>query len=149
MSAENNTGDNLVNPFYAVTFASHLFSQKPITSEEDWLLLNAGLIEDMGMDQWLEELLDVLSLPRAKYDGHDIINPSLVVTISKSLQDTHQPIVTRQEWIQANAKLAKEISAQSWLELLLNTLQNKEIISHETCILCHVKRFVEIIVYNN
>lgn len=123
MSAEDKTKESLLNPYYAVVFADHVFSQKSITTEEDWLLLNTGLIEDMGMAAWLEELLEVLSVSRAKYDGHDIVNPSLVVAISGSLQGKHQPLVTRQEWIQANTQLAKELGADTWLQRLLETLQ--------------------------
>lgn len=123
MSEEAKTTKNLLNPYYAVVLADHVFNQKQVTTEEDWLLLNTGLIEDMGITAWLEELLDALSLPRAKYDGHDIVNPSLVVAMSDSLQGKHQPLVTRQEWIQANTRLAKELGADTWLQRLLETLQ--------------------------
>lgn len=115
--------DIFINPFYAITIANHLFAHKPITAEEDWLLLNTALIEDIGMEQWLEELLDALALSEEKYDGHDIINPSTVVKLSESLRGKHETIVTRQEWVQANTKLAKELGVHTWLERLLETLR--------------------------
>jgi len=121
--SEDDTKDALINPYHAVVFEDYLFRQKPIASEEDWLLLNAALIEDVGVEQWLEEFLAVLSLSRAKYDGHDVTNPSTTVTISVNLRGKHPLTVTRQQWIQANAKLFKELGAHKWLQLLLETLE--------------------------
>ena len=113
----------LINPYYAVVFADYLFSQKPVASEEDWLLLNAALIGDIGVEQWLEELLDVLSLSQAKYDGHDVTNPSISASISVNLRGKHPLTVTRQQWIQANTKLSEELGVHKWLQLLLETLE--------------------------
>jgi hypothetical protein len=113
----------LANPFYAVTFTSHLFKKQPETAKEDWILLNARLIEELGSKAWLDEFLDVISLPSKEYDGHDIINPSLVVRISARLEGDHPPLVTREQWLQANVKLMYELGSEKWLERLLNVLE--------------------------
>jgi hypothetical protein len=124
-----NTGNDsdvegiLANPFYAVIFASHLFKKRPETAKEDWILLNTQLIEEIGSSTWLEEFLDVISLPDKKYDGHDIINPSLAVKISIRLQGDHPPLVKREQWIQANVKLMDELGFAKWLDRLLDVLE--------------------------
>lgn len=115
--------DSLINPYYAVTISDYLFKQKSVAAEEDWLVLNTALMRDIGARQWLEELLDVLTLPADKYDGHDIINPSTAVNLSESLHGEHKPIVTRQEWVRANDKLVAELGVNQWLERLLETLK--------------------------
>ena len=84
---------------------------------------NAHLIEDMSAEGWLDELLDVLALSRAKYDGHDIINPTLTINVSYRLQGEHPPLVTREEWVKANVKLIDELGTTAWLWLLLEVLE--------------------------
>jgi hypothetical protein len=116
--------DVFFNPFYAVILAPYLFeNQELIATKEDWVLLNAQLIEDIGAETWLKELLDILSLPRVEYDGHDIINPALTVKISDKLQGDHETVVTPGEWVEANVKLISELSPAKWLLKLLDTLE--------------------------
>lgn len=111
------------NPYYAISFAPHAFTKhENLGSAEDWVAANTALIDDMGPKAWLDELLDVLSLSQDKYDGHDIINPMLVINISDSLSGEHQTIVTREQWSQINTKLIEEIGAGEWLWKLLETL---------------------------
>lgn len=111
------------NPFYAVDLADHLFAPpNPKVSKEDWVLLNASLIEDMGENAWLSEFLDAISQSNEEYDGHDIINPTLTVSLSFKLKGAHQPLIERHEWIAANAKLIKDMGATKWLEQLLSVL---------------------------
>jgi len=114
----------LLNPFYAVTLQSHLFfDHKSKTAKEDWVLLNANLMEDIGIKVWLGDFLNVVSLPRAKYDGHDVIDPSITVKASDRLRGEHEPLVTREQWVQANTKLIKELGVAEWLWLLLEVLE--------------------------
>lgn len=111
------------NPFYAVSLADYLFaSPNPKVSKEDWVLLNANLIEDIGENTWLNEFLDAISQSHEEYDGHDIINPTLTVPLSVRLQGAHQPLIERHEWIAANSKLMKEMGIAKWLEQLLSVL---------------------------
>jgi hypothetical protein len=116
--------DMFINPFYAVVLAPYLFkNQRLIATKEDWVLLNAELMGDIGAKLWLKELLDLLSLPQIEYDGHDIINPTLTVKISDKLQDEHETVVTPEQWVEANIKLIDELSPAKWLSQLLDTLE--------------------------
>jgi hypothetical protein len=116
----------LANPFYTVVFTSRLFEEQPEMAHEDWVLLNAHLIEDISSKVWLEELLNVISLPSAKYEGHDIINPCLAVKVSNRLQGEHPLLVTHEQWVQANIKLMDELGSAKWLERLLGVLETGE-----------------------
>jgi hypothetical protein len=123
-TSEDHLSSILTNPFYAVTFVDEVFKHRKLASaHEDWVLLNAKLMNDMGIKKWLEELLDALSVSSKEYDSHDIINPSLAVMISDRLQGDHQPLVTHEQWIQANTKQIEEIGANKWLWQLLDTLE--------------------------
>src|SRR5476649_677467 len=115
-SNERDAKEMLANPYYAVVFVEHLFKGlKPAAAKEDWVLLNAKLIDDLGAKEWLGELLEVLSTPQSTYNGHDIINPGVAITVSGRLQGGHSPIITRQQWLEANTKLIKELGAVTWL----------------------------------
>ncbi len=99
--------------------APHKFS----SSKEDWTLLNADLIKSIGAETWLNNLLEVLSLPLNDYDGHDIINPTLAITVSPKLLEKSSKPVKRDDWINANAKLIAEMGAAEWLMQLLGVLE--------------------------
>lgn len=114
----------LTNPFYAVTFAPHMLKKHSnLGPKEDWVAANAHTMKDIGPKAWLNDLLDVLSQSRAKYDGHDIVNPSTVINISDRLAGDHEPLVTRKLWAEANEKMIKEMGAEAWLWRLLETLE--------------------------
>ncbi|MBL8121768.1 hypothetical protein JNM87_03390 [Candidatus Saccharibacteria bacterium] len=119
----------IANPFYAVEFAAHIFKRHTEGPKEDWIVANAHLIADIGAKAWLGELLDTLSQTRAKYDGHDVINPTVVINVSERLQEQHDPTVSRSQWIQANAKLINEIGADKWLWRLLDVLENGSLVA--------------------
>jgi hypothetical protein len=122
--SENEAKSILANPFSAIVFADHVFKPRKLAAaKEDWVLLNAKLIDELGPEVWLEELLDVLSLPPSKYDGRDIVNPVLAVSVSQSLQGPHELVIARERWAQANAKLMTEIGGNAWLWRLLDTLE--------------------------
>lgn len=111
------------NPYYAINFAPHAFFQHSnLGSTEDWVAANTSLMEDIGSKIWLNELLNVLSLSRAEYDGHDIVNPALIINIDDSHSGKHEAIVTREQWIQVNTKLIDEIGIAKWLWKLLEVL---------------------------
>lgn len=121
--ADSSSPEIILNPFYAVTIRDELFSvQAPNASNEDWILLNANLIEDIGATAWLNEFLDVISQSESEYDGHDIINPTLTISLSLGLRGTHKPLVERGDWIAANTKLLEQMGAAKWLERLLKVL---------------------------
>ena len=68
-----------------------------------------------GIRVWLRQFLEAVTLPKVEYDGHDIINPALAVIISDSLKGDHEPLVTRDQWVDANIKLVGELGVANWL----------------------------------
>lgn len=120
---ENELSRQLINPFNATVLAQHLFDDKTASTKEDWVVLNAKLMEDMGIGIWLRQFLEAVSLPKAEYDGHDIINPALAVIISDSLKGVHEPLVTHDQWLAANTKLIGELGIANWLWRLLEVLE--------------------------
>ena len=51
----------LMNPYYAITLYPGLFGEHPpLTSEDDWVRANANLIEQLGTEAYLRQLLAVL-----------------------------------------------------------------------------------------
>lgn len=115
--------EEIINPFLVIVATDYVLKQQPIAAEEDWLLLNVALMDDIGARAWLEELLDVLSLPQSKYDGHDIVNPGIVVDISNDLARKYELMQTRDEWLDANEKLIETVGSREWLTLLLAFLK--------------------------
>ena len=78
------TDDNLqriiINPYYAITVAPQLTEEhEPPLDETEWVRANASLMEGMGSERWLKQLLDVLE---GKADAPDQpINPFQAVNI--------------------------------------------------------------------
>ena len=126
MMPHGDDGDNakrlLANPYYAISFADSLFEPHDVLPQEDWIVLNAKLLEDIGPKPWLAELLTVLADTSAT-GVHDGINPSRVVRVSKRLAGTHDPVIDLDAWVAANAKLIAEVGIPAWLELLLHILE--------------------------
>ena len=58
---ENDAKKILANPFPVIT-VSRQFSDEhePIISEEDWVKINAKLINEIGAEEYLHRLLEVL-----------------------------------------------------------------------------------------
>jgi hypothetical protein len=52
-----------------------------------------------------------------------LINPIYAVSIDPDLVGSHEPIVSKERWIEANEKLIDEIGAQTWLRRLLAVLE--------------------------
>jgi hypothetical protein len=52
-----------------------------------------------------------------------LINPFYAINIDPSLADEHDPLVSEEQWVQANLKLIDEIGAHEWLQHLLAVLQ--------------------------
>jgi hypothetical protein len=120
----NDASAMIANPFYAVTFASHVFKKhSTLGSKEDWVAANAYTMNDISPKIWLDEFLDFMTQSRAKYDGHDILNPMLVINVSDGLGGEHEPLITRDLWIQANEKMITEIGPERWLWQLLEVLE--------------------------
>jgi hypothetical protein len=68
----------LINPFYAINITPDLMGEHdPLVSEAQWVAANKKLIEEIGVQAWLEKLLAVLQgdFPRTPDDG-DILGKS-------------------------------------------------------------------------
>jgi hypothetical protein len=123
-SSDNSALELIANPFYAVIFASHIFKHHDsLGSKEDWVAANAFTMKDIGIKVWLDEFLDFLSQPRVKYDGHDILNATLVVNVSNEFQNNDKPLTSRELWMEANEKAINEVGAETWLWRLLEVLE--------------------------
>jgi hypothetical protein len=127
MDQLNNTESEkmLANPAYAVNILDFFFQERELKSaKEDWVLINTTLMKDIGAAQWLNELLDVFTLETWEYKGHEIINPYLTVRISSKLRSSNEPVVTREQWVEANKIAVVNTSPEAWLWKLLETLEN-------------------------
>ncbi len=70
--------------------------------------------------QWTEE--DVARL---------ILNPFYAITIDPTLCLDHEPLVSRDEWVGANANAIRELGPQRYLRLLLDVLEGNYLTSPE------------------
>jgi hypothetical protein len=52
-----------------------------------------------------------------------VINPFYAVTFAETLCAPHPPLVTKEQWIQANRALMNEMGVESWLRRLLEVLE--------------------------
>jgi len=52
-----------------------------------------------------------------------LINPFYAVTIHPDLTGEHEPLVSKEQWVQANARLIEELGVEAWLAQLLATLE--------------------------
>ena len=54
----------LANPFYAINIDPILTAEHELfVSEDEWIAANAKVIEEMGAEAFLRQLLDVLKYP--------------------------------------------------------------------------------------
>jgi hypothetical protein len=52
-----------------------------------------------------------------------LINPIYAVSIDRDLVGSHEPIVSKEHWIEANERLINEIGPEEWLGRLLAVLE--------------------------
>jgi hypothetical protein len=121
---EKDAAGMLANPFYAVSFADYMSAgDKTDTAKEDWVLKNAQLIDEMGTEDWLKQLLISLTTEPEDSPTYTVISPRNVIIVSERLRGDHKPIITRQQWLQANTKLMKELGNEAWLWRLIDILE--------------------------
>ena len=63
--------------------------------------------------EWTEEAVQAL-----------LINPFYAVTAAPTFCVPHEPMIERDVWVQANARLIEQIGAEAWLERLLEVLES-------------------------
>lgn len=121
---EKDSTGMLANPYYAVSFADYMYAgDKTDAAKEDWVLKNTRLIDEMGVEDWLEQLLISLTTEPEDSPTYTIISPRNVVIVSERLRGEHKPIITREQWLQVNAKLMKELGYEVWLWRLIDILE--------------------------
>lgn len=54
------------------------------------------------------------------------INPYYAINISPDLVSEHELMVTKEKWIQVNARLIDELGKEEWLKQLLAVLESKK-----------------------
>ncbi len=58
---EQETKDIFINPFYAINISPSLLAEhEPMVSKEHWVEVNTKLIDELGKEEWLKQLLSVL-----------------------------------------------------------------------------------------
>jgi len=118
---EDNLQRIMINPFYALTVASHLTEERePPMSEEEWVQVNALQILDRGAELWLEQLVDVLEGKATPADER--VNPYQAITIDPLFATEHPPIIEKAMWIEVNAMQIRSMGVQGWLRQLLDVL---------------------------
>lgn len=114
---------SIVNPFYAITLHEYLFEPHEIReSKEDWVARNMELLNENGVDAWLEQLLKVLTSDK-KPLMQELVNPYKAINFSERLHGEHEPLVSLEQWIEANKNMMAEIGAGQWLWRLLEVLE--------------------------
>jgi hypothetical protein len=124
-SSNDDAESTIINPFYAILLKEDLFDDHQLEgAKEDWALKNAQLIEEIGSRNWLNELILALS-PGNKLDQvrDSIISPYTAILFSPRLKGEHEPLISREQWINANVKLMKELGTSAWLWQLLAVLE--------------------------
>jgi hypothetical protein len=66
--------DLLINPYYVINISPNLVDKhEPLTTKEIWVKANTRLMDEMGKEEWLKQLLHVLEtgepLPDKKKSG--------------------------------------------------------------------------------
>lgn len=58
---DQETKELFINPYYAINISSDLVSEhKLMVTKEKWIQVNARLIDELGKEEWLKQLLAVL-----------------------------------------------------------------------------------------
>jgi hypothetical protein len=121
---EDETGDVLLNPSYAVILKEYLFDDHELESaKEDWVLKNAQLLKEMGPKDWLEQILVALSTEPQDNPTNTVINPYKSIIFSQTLRGSHPRLITSELWVQTNIKALEEFGAEKWLWKFLDVLE--------------------------
>ncbi len=69
---ENTIREVVINPFYAVTIAETLCApHPPLVTKEQWVRANIALMNEVGVEPWLRQLLEVLETGGTPARGAD------------------------------------------------------------------------------
>jgi hypothetical protein len=120
---EDETGDMLLNPCYAIVLSESVFDDHQLEgAKEDWVLKNAQLLREMAWKDWLEQVLVALSTEPQESPTYTVISPCKVIIFPDRLRGDHR-LVTAEMWVQANVKALQELGAEKWLWKFLEVLE--------------------------
>lgn len=71
----------------------------------------------------VDEGMTTLSKWTANQVKDIIINPFYAIQMNPALSAEHPPIVSKDQWVQANVSLINEMGPEKWLRFLLQTLE--------------------------
>ena len=58
---EQETTEMFINPYYAINISPSLMDKhEPLTTKENWVKANMKLMDELGKEEWLKQLLSVL-----------------------------------------------------------------------------------------
>lgn len=119
---QNDASNELISPALAMKIEGRLFQvHEPMIAKEDWVAVNAALINDIGSEKWLRRLVAVLTTSVSLDEMEDAtLNPYTVITFAPQLQE---PKLSVEEWIEANSRLIKKIGPANWLWRLLEAME--------------------------
>ena len=114
----------LANPFYAMTVAPPLVKEHPLEmSDEQWVRINAQLMQGIGADQWLAQVLAFLQSGDGSLLADPSMNPCHAVIIATIFAQDHEPMMSQETWVQSNVLSIQEMSVERWLMQWLNILE--------------------------
>lgn len=106
----------LVNPFYAINISpKHADIAVTHISNEMWIDHSAGLIREKGAQAWLDAFL-------AQLESNQPNENLLPFPVAPALCFPHEPLVTRDEWIQLNTRMIEESGPKDWLRRVIMVL---------------------------
>lgn len=115
----------IINPFYAIAVAESLTEEHELSmGEAEWVRANASLMEEMGNERWLRQLLDVLEGKAPAPQGP--IDPSQAVNIDPLFAAEHPPLIGREMWVDVNTKQIRHMGAEGWLRQIERTAAGKK-----------------------
>jgi len=116
----------LVNPLYAIEIHSTFGrAHQHVLGESNWIDSNYSAIEELRPVPWLRLLLSALKAPHSSADlagPLKVADPYPVVTIDRTLCLPHEPIVSEDVWVGANA-ISLEEDARVWLQNFLSVVK--------------------------
>jgi|GEM_PF-1134699 len=122
----------LANPFYAITVAPHLVEEHKLEmSDEQWVQANARLVQDMGAEPWLSQVLAFLQNGDVSLLADPRMNPVHAVNIASIFREDHEPFVSQETWVQSNVLLMQEMGVEQWLAQVLAILEGDYVTNEE------------------
>ena len=110
-----------INPFSSLLVASALVEEHELlVSTEEWINANNRLIESLGTETWLQQVVTALE---GKEVLDERVNPYRAINIDPRFAEEHAFIIPRDEWLWANAKLIPQVGVEEWLSMFLDILE--------------------------